>query len=110
MSMYAKFHLHPFMIAENIFDFFSFVKLSDLDKSQMKDGGLLNKHFCKKELKYPPIRQQKLSIPTFPIISLWEVKVAIATKVLVQLEQTSSPKGNDHSPESQQVIKIFCII
>ena len=25
------------------------IKLSDLDKSRMKHGGLLNKHFCKKK-------------------------------------------------------------
>ena len=25
----------------------------DLDKSRMKHGGLLNKHFCKKNIKYP---------------------------------------------------------
>ena len=28
------------------------IKLSDLDKSRMKHGGLLNKYFCKK-IKYP---------------------------------------------------------
>ena len=28
------------------------IKSSDLDKSRMKHGGLLNKHFCKK-IKYP---------------------------------------------------------
>ena len=60
MSMYAKFHLHPFMIAEKIFDFFSFVKLSDLDKSQMKDGGLLNKHFCKKRIEISPNQTAKI--------------------------------------------------
>ena len=29
------------------------IKSSDLDKSRMKHGGLLNKHFCKKKIKYP---------------------------------------------------------
>ena len=29
------------------------IKLSDLDKSRMKHGGLLNKHFCEKKIKYP---------------------------------------------------------
>ena len=29
------------------------IKLSDLDKSRMKHGGLLKKYFCKKKFKYP---------------------------------------------------------
>ena len=29
------------------------IKLSDLDKSRMKHGGLLNKHFCKKKSNIP---------------------------------------------------------
>ena len=29
------------------------IKSSDLDKSRMKHGGLLNKHFCKKKSKIP---------------------------------------------------------
>ena len=29
------------------------IKSSDLDKSRMKHGGLLNKHFCKKNSKIP---------------------------------------------------------
>ena len=29
------------------------IKLSDLDKSRMKHGGLLNKYFCKKKFKCP---------------------------------------------------------
>ena len=29
------------------------IKLSDLDKSHMKRGGLLNKHFCKKKSNIP---------------------------------------------------------
>ena len=29
------------------------IKLSDLDKSRMKHGGLLNKHFCKKNSNIP---------------------------------------------------------
>ena len=47
------------------------IKLSDLDKSRMKHGGLLNKYFCKKKIN--PMTWQKLSISTFPIISLWEL-------------------------------------
>ena len=33
------------------------------------------------------MRQKKFSISSFPIISLWELKVAIATRVLIRLEQ-----------------------
>ena len=29
------------------------IKLSDLDKSRMKHGGLLNKYFCKKKSNIP---------------------------------------------------------
>ena len=46
------------------------IKSSDLDESRMKHGGLLNKHFCKKN-QISPMTWQKLSISTFPIISLW---------------------------------------
>ena len=50
------------------------IKLSYLDKSRMQDGGgLLNKHICGKKNQISPVRQQKLSISSFPIISLWEL-------------------------------------
>ena len=49
------------------------IKLSDLDKSRMKHGGLLNKYFCKKKIQISLMTWQKLSISTFPIISLWEL-------------------------------------
>ena len=49
------------------------IKLSDLDKSRMKHGGLLNKYFCKKKIQISPMTWQTLSISTFPIISLWEL-------------------------------------
>ena len=48
------------------------VKLSNLEKSRLKHGGLLNKYFCKKN-QISPMTWQKLSISTFPIISLWEL-------------------------------------
>ena len=48
-------------------------KLSDLNKSRMQHGGLLNKHICENKIQISPVRQQKLSIYTFPIISLWEL-------------------------------------
>ena len=43
------------------------IKLSDLDKSCMQHGGLLNKHICEKKNQISQVRQQKLSISTFPI-------------------------------------------
>ena len=48
------------------------IKLSDLDKSRMKHGGLLNKFSVKKN-QISQVTWQKLSISTFPIISLWEL-------------------------------------
>ena len=62
------------------------IKLSDLDKSGMKHGGLLNKYLCKKKIQISLMTWQKLSISTFLIISLWELKVAIATRVLIRPE------------------------
>ena len=49
------------------------IKLSYLDKSRMQHGGLLNKHICESKNQISPVRQQKLSISSFPIISLWEL-------------------------------------
>ena len=49
------------------------IKLSDLDKSRMKHGGLLDKYFCKEKIQISPMTRQKLSISIFPIISLWEL-------------------------------------
>ena len=50
------------------------IKLSYLDKSRMQHGGLLNKHICEeKKNQISPVRQQKLSISSFPIINLWEL-------------------------------------
>ena len=61
LSKYAKFQLHPplIMVSEKKnFEYFfenlpymsprQPIKLRDLDKNRMKRGGLLNKHFCKK--------------------------------------------------------------
>ena len=62
------------------------IKLSDLDKSRMKHGGLPNKYFCKKKNQISPMTWQKLSISTFTIIGLWELLVAIATRVLIRPE------------------------
>ena len=52
--------------------YYIIIIISDLDKSHMKRGGLHNKHICEKN-KISPMRQQKLSVSTFPIISLWEL-------------------------------------
>ena len=49
------------------------IKLCYLDKSRMQHGGLLNKYICESKNQISPLRQQKLSISSFPIISLWEV-------------------------------------
>ena len=49
------------------------IKSSDFDKSRVKHGGLLNKHFCKKKNQISPMTWQKLSISNFPIISLWKL-------------------------------------
>ena len=79
---YAKFQLHPpflLMVSEKknfeyFFENLPFmspcqpIKSSDLDKSRMKHGGLLNKYFYKKKIQISPMTWQKLSISTFPII------------------------------------------
>ena len=49
------------------------IKFTDFNKSHMKRRGLLNKHFCKKIFQISPMRQKKLSISSFSIISLWEL-------------------------------------
>ena len=42
------------------------IKSSDLDKSRMKHGRLLNRHFCKNKNQISQMSWQKLSISTFP--------------------------------------------
>ena len=49
------------------------IKSSDLDKKRTKHGLLLNKHFCKNKNQISPMTWPKLSISTFPIISLWKL-------------------------------------
>ena len=84
LCKYAKFQLHPPKVSEKKnfeknFENLPFmlpsqpIKSSNLDKSRMKHGGLLNKHFCKEENQISPMTWQKLSIFTFPIISLWKL-------------------------------------
>ena len=69
----AKFQLHPLNTGseknfEYIFENLPFmsprqpIKSSDLDKSRMKHGGLLNKHFCKKKLN-----GRNCQFPLFPL-------------------------------------------
>ena len=58
---YANFQLHPPYSEKKNFEYFfenlpflsprQPIKLSDLDKSRMQHGGLLNKHFCEKKIK-----------------------------------------------------------
>ena len=48
------------------------IKLSYLAKMRMQHWGLLNKHICEKN-QISAVRQQKLSISSLPIISLWEL-------------------------------------
>ena len=81
LSMYAKFQLHPpygLKIFKHFYENLPFlsrrqpIKFTDLDKSRMKCRGLLNKHFCKKNPNIPN-ETEKLSISSFPIISLWEL-------------------------------------
>ena len=65
MNIYAKFQLHPpYGFWEEVFFFNIFstnlafrlpwqpIKISDLDKIHMVGRGLLQKHFCKKKIKY----------------------------------------------------------
>ena len=52
----------------------------------MKRRGLLNKHFCENKIQISPLRQKKLSIFTFPIMSIWKIYVAIATRLLIRPE------------------------
>ena len=49
------------------------IKFSYLDKIHMNRRGLLKKHFYKKKKKNLNMRQQKLPISTFPIVSQWKL-------------------------------------
>ena len=42
---------------------------------------LNEKHFCNTCVKISEMRKQKMPIFTFPLVSQWKLKVAIATKV-----------------------------
>ena len=59
------------------------IKISDQDEDHLKHIALLNKHFSKNKIQISPMRLQKKQIFTFPIISLWKLKVALATRVLI---------------------------
>ena len=75
--MYAKFHLHlpygfweeEFLIFLRKFILFAGprqpIKFNDLDKSQMKRRGLLNKHFCKCFSKYTHWDRKNGQFPLF---------------------------------------------
>ena len=59
------------------------IKISDQDEGHLKHSALLNKHFSKNKIQIPPMRLQNSKFSLFPIISLWKLKVAIATRVLI---------------------------
>ena len=70
LSMYAKFSFIPHMVSEKkVFKRFyeidpvcrrQPIKFTDLDKSRMNRRGLLNKHFCKKEIPNIPNVTEKI--------------------------------------------------
>ena len=80
LSMFAKFQLHPppplWFLRRRFFNIFTKInrflpprqpiKFNDLNKSDMKCTGLLNKHFCKKS-KYPHRDRKKCQFPLFPL-------------------------------------------
>ena len=53
----------------------------------MKGRGLLNKQISKNKIPNISIETEKMSIFTFPILSLWKIKVAIATRVFIRPEK-----------------------
>ena len=75
LCKYAKFQLHPPRRILNIYSkralpFMSPrqpIKSSYLDKSRMKHGGLLNKHFCKIKNQISPMTWQKCQFPLFTL-------------------------------------------
>ena len=59
------------------------IKLSYLDKSRMKHGGLLNKHILisvKRKTTNISTETAEISNFHFPILSLWKLLVAIVTR------------------------------
>ena len=83
--------LIPLMVSEKMFLIFfdnllfmwhrQRIKSGHLDKSHMKCGDYLINIYVKKSIS--PIRHKKLSISTFPIISVWELQVAISNRYLI---------------------------
>ena len=57
------------------------------NEGHLKRRALLNKIFSKNKTQISPMRKQKFAISTFSIISLWNVYVAMATRVLIRSEQ-----------------------
>ena len=78
------------------------IKFSDLDKIHMNRRGLLKKLFCRKKFKISVVKQQKLPLYTFPIISKWKLQVAIATRVLIRLEQKITTTTTKQQQQQQQ--------
>ena len=66
--------------------------MKNLHKISMPRGGLLYKHFSKRFVQIPAMTLQLKPIFIFPIISLWKLYVAIATKVLKQRQKKKKKK------------------
>ena len=66
------------------------IKIIDQDEGHLKRRALLNKHFSKNKTQISPMRKQKFAISIFSIISLWDVKVAMATRILIRSEQKTT--------------------
>ena len=63
-NIFRKFTLHVAPVTNEIKHF---------GQMSYEREGLLNKHICEKKFQISPIRQQKMSISAFPIISVWEI-------------------------------------
>ena len=49
--------------------------------------GPLEEHFCKTSVKYLQGDSSKCQFSFFPILSQWQIKVAIATRIFIRLGQ-----------------------
>ena len=56
------------------------IKFSSLDLIHMVVRGLLKEHYCKAFVKIPKTDRNKGLLSLFPIINLWKLNIAIATK------------------------------
>ena len=99
LSMYAKFRLHSplWFLGRRFLNIFTKIDPFCRPDNQ-SNSPILTKVVqkvedysinisVKKKFQLSPTRQKKSWISSFPIISLWELEIAIATKVLIRLEQ-----------------------